>query len=81
MPESISPDFELARQKRAEVPILVQMGEKSRWTVPSDGKRFTDHYPLATLKTYRRSALCPFVEETELWSRDIHEFYAKHERK
>lgn len=77
LPESISPDFDTSRQTAVRVPMLIQMGEASLWTVVQDGERIRSHYPLAALQVYRQSAMCPFIEETEAWSRDIHQFFER----
>jgi len=78
--ESVTPDFELSRQAKTNVPILIQAGERNLWTVPDDPRKFTDHYPQATVEAYPESAMCPFVEDAAAWAGDIAEFLRRHPR-
>jgi proline iminopeptidase len=73
--ESVTPAFELSAQRKVDVPMLVQMGKQSLLTTRKDADRFRAHYR-ARVVTYRRSAMCPFVEEAQSWSRDVREFLA-----
>jgi pimeloyl-ACP methyl ester carboxylesterase len=74
--DAVTPDFELSRQTKARVPILLQWGERSLWSLERDQRKFRDHYPETTTKTYADSAMCPFIEQTAQWSEDVHAFFA-----
>ena len=71
--ESVTPPFDLRAQPKVEVPMMVQMGSRSLLTTRRDADRFRAHYR-AQVVTYRRSAMCPFVEEAESWTEDVRGF-------
>jgi pimeloyl-ACP methyl ester carboxylesterase len=72
--ESISPEFDTFRQKKSEVPLLVQIGAKAKWTQQGDAEKIKAHYPNGRLSIYEESAMFPPLEESAKWAAEMRTF-------
>lgn len=73
-----SPPFEVTREKRPNVPVLVISGAKSFWFGPADGDRVAKNYPISQHVVLPNSGMMPWFEESQGFSDAVHAFFAKY---
>ncbi|MBI4574984.1 MAG: HEAT repeat domain-containing protein [Planctomycetes bacterium] len=75
---TIFPDFDVMREKKVPVPMLICSGKQSLWSSEKDLLRIKAHYgERANLVVFPRSAEMPFIEETADWAELVKKFFKK----
>lgn len=57
-----------------DLPTLVLFGEDPKLTNPQAGRFIAEHVPRAQFHTFAASSHCPFIEEAELFNRELDRF-------
>lgn len=73
-----SPPYDIAREKKPNVPVLVISGEKSMWFGPADGKRVAENYPINQHVVLKNSGMMPWFEENAAFTEAVKAFFVKH---
>jgi pimeloyl-ACP methyl ester carboxylesterase len=61
--QSQSPPFDVMREKRPPVPVLVISGQKAIWFGPADGKRVAANYPVSQHVVLKDAANMPWFDD------------------
>ena len=69
------PEFDTFKEGKAPAGVLIMNGKTSLWTSVSDAKKIDKHYPNSRMAIFEKSTMMPFVEETERFSKVVHQFF------
>jgi pimeloyl-ACP methyl ester carboxylesterase len=72
-----SPPFDILREQKPKVPVLVISGAKSIWFGPADGDRVAKNYPLGQHVVLPNSSMMPWFEESAAFADAVKQFFAK----
>lgn len=67
----LSPEFDIAREKHPDIPVLVCAGEKSLWSNVADNQRLAKNYAKGKLVKFASSGMFPFIEEPEKFQTEV----------
>lgn len=67
----LSPEFEISREKKPAIPVLVMVGEKTLWSTVHDNERLAKNYPKGKLVRFANSGMFPFIEEPEKFQAEL----------
>lgn len=70
----ISPEFDISREKKPSIPVLVMVGKKSLWTSVVDNERLAKNYPQSRLVVFENSGMFPFIEEADRFQAEMRQF-------
>ncbi len=73
-----SPPFDIVREKKPNVPVLVISGAKSFWFGQADGDRVAKNYPNSQHVVLPNSGMMPWFEENAAFTDAVKGFFAKH---
>ncbi len=76
--ESLSPPWDVSREKKINVPVLVISGEKSEWFKPVDGARVASNYPMGTHVVMKNAAMMPWFDDPAEFQKTVRDFLAKY---
>jgi pimeloyl-ACP methyl ester carboxylesterase len=75
--QSLSPPFDIMREKKPNCPVLVISGAKSLWFGPKDGDRVAKNYPNGQHLIMKESAMMPWFEEPGAFQDALRAFFEK----
>lgn len=76
--ECQSPPFDVSREKRPSVPVLVISGGKSLWFGPKDGERVAANYPVSQHVVLPNAAMMPWFDDPAGFDKAVRTFMKRY---
>jgi pimeloyl-ACP methyl ester carboxylesterase len=75
--ESLSPPFDISREKKPTCPVLVISGAKSIWFGPADGERVAKNFPAGQHVVLKDAAMMPWFDDPAGFQDAVRKFFER----